>query len=144
MKTVLLVPSVLTLILNVESCPVIRPTDAASTNESREMKVALNDSVGQAADLNHPTDTHLSLPIDDLRRNAREIIRPHCGTCHTSTLATAKPGAIRIFDLARDDWSSMITKDHLKGFERRLRDLNESDGKVVSELIRTELSIRLQ
>ena len=144
MKSVLLVPTALTLILNMESCPVTRPTEAASTNESREMEVASNDSIVQAADVDHPTDPTRTLPIEDLRRNVREIIRPRCGTCHTSTLTTAKPGAIRIFDLVRDDWSGMITREHFKGFKRRLRDLNESDGKMVSELIRTELSIRLQ
>ena len=143
MKTVLLVPAALALIFNVESCPVTRPTESASANESREMaNRGRGGSAMEDSGSSHSAEPQASLAIEDLRKNVREIINPRCGSCHTSTLATAKPKAIKIFDLAREDWSGMITKDHFKGLERRLQDLNESDKKMVSEFIRAEPASR--
>lgn len=144
MKTVLLTTVALALLVSMGSCPLMRASDQASLAQARDsLGASKPDAAAHAASPTHSAKTP-TRTLSELREKVREIISPRCGTCHTSTLPTAKPGAIKIFDLARDDWSSMITKDHFKGFERRLHDLNKRDGKMVSELIRTELAIRLQ
>ena len=89
--------------------------------------------------------TSPTLPDSDLaalRKEVREIIRPSCGSCHTSTLPTAKPKAVAVFDLKSDDWSAGMTAAQLKGFEKRLDKFSESEkvkiGKLLSEETRNE------
>jgi hypothetical protein len=143
MKTLLLTPLVIVMVLNIGSCPVTRPSsDANDVHES--MDAVLESPNTQLTPRRDSLSSGQSLTMGEMRDLVREIIRPRCGTCHTSTLATAKPGALAIFDLARDDWSAMITKEHFPGFERRLKSLEEPDRAMVSRLVQAELSGRLQ
>lgn len=76
-----------------------------------------------------------------LADEVREIIRPACGSCHTSTLPTAKSDAVRIFDLVRDDWVEMMSTENLEGFRRRLDKFREPDRTKVIELVQRRLGI---
>ncbi len=57
-----------------------------------------------------------------LREAAREGLDRNCGECHTSTLATALPRALRVYDLAQLDWSRRMSDAQLRDAEGRLRD----------------------
>ena len=53
-----------------------------------------------------------------LRESAREALKTSCGRCHDHAKPTAKPAALRIFDLAELDWSARVTDvqmDHMVG-----------------------------
>lgn len=56
-----------------------------------------------------------------LQDKIKEWIRPDCGSCHTSSLSTAKPKALQVFDLKYTDWMSRMNKKQLeKTFVDRL------------------------
>ena len=48
-----------------------------------------------------------------LRDAAREALKPSCGKCHDSKLRTAKPAALKHFDLQQADWSAPLTTEQL-------------------------------
>jgi len=53
-----------------------------------------------------------------LKEDAREALRPSCGRCHDHGQPTARPAALRIFDLQEADWSARVTDeqmDHMVG-----------------------------
>jgi len=63
--------------------------------------------------------------VDDLgvlREAAREVLDRNCGECHTSTLPTALPRALHVYDLAQLDWSRRMSDAQLRDAEGRLRD----------------------
>ena len=57
-----------------------------------------------------------------LREAGREVLDRNCGECHTSTLPTALPRALRVYDLAQLDWSRRMSDAQLRDAEGRLRD----------------------
>lgn len=66
-----------------------------------------------------------AMPIDDLsvlREAGREVLDRNCGECHTSTLPTAIPRALRVYDLAQLDWSHRMSDGQLHDAEGRLRE----------------------
>lgn len=60
--------------------------------------------------------------LDVLREAAREVLDRNCGECHTSTLPTALPRALRVYDLAQLDWSRRMSDTQLHDAEGRLRE----------------------
>lgn len=60
--------------------------------------------------------------LDVLREAAREVLDRNCGECHTSTLPTAIPRALRVYDLAQLDWSHRTSDAQLRDAEGRLRE----------------------
>ena len=71
-------------------------------------------ALGAAADTpqNDPAE------LGRLRELARGALGTSCGTCHDHNRSTAKPSALRIFDLAEPDWSARVTAvqmDHMIG-----------------------------
>ena len=78
-----------------------------------------------------------------LRNEVRELIIPDCGSCHTSSLATAKPGAIRVFDLAKEDWSASMSAEQLQGFQRRATGSVDEEGvRKIDDFLGAELARR--
>jgi len=57
----------------------------------------------------------------ELRQQVREMLlaRP-CRECHLGYLKTAKPGALRVFDLAKEDWPSTMADRQLHSMRGRL------------------------
>jgi hypothetical protein len=80
-----------------------------------------------------------------VREQVRGLAKTYCGTCHQASLPTAKPGALAIFDLDAEDWSSTLTTERLTGgFSRRLNARLDAAGRqqlrafVEGELARRE------
>ncbi len=71
----------------------------------------------------------------------KEWVRPDCGSCHTSTLSTADPKALQVFDLKFTDWMSRMNKKQLeKTFVARLGStVVEENRQYVSEALGAEL-----
>ncbi len=61
-----------------------------------------------------------------LSDQVREILSPDCGKCHNSSLPSAVPDAIKVFDFAKDNWPATITQKQLKGFALRTASLRDS------------------
>jgi mono/diheme cytochrome c family protein len=55
-----------------------------------------------------------------LADQAREIIRPTCGTCHTTSSPQANPKALAIYDLDRPDWGATMSRAQLDSFRKRV------------------------
>ena len=79
-----------------------------------------------------------------LREQIRGEAKTYCGTCHRSSLATAKPAALAIYDLDRDSWVSTLTPRQLQnGFPRRLNArLDEGGRQQMRAFIAAELAQR--
>jgi len=82
--------------------------------------------------------------LQGVREQVRSFARTHCGTCHTASLPTAVPGALRIYNLDAGEWSSTLTATQLRnGFPRRLNGKLDDDGKkVLKTFIEGELALR--
>jgi hypothetical protein len=76
--------------------------------------------VAGAPDPPQPADNPWSAPLRDL------LLRP-CGSCHRSSLATAKPRALAVFDLEERAWHRHMTDDQIRELARRARSSNEID-----------------
>ena len=56
-----------------------------------------------------------------LRDEARLVLESRCGSCHTSSYATAAPPALAVFDLVDPDWSWKMTDAQLRSSLDRLK-----------------------
>ncbi len=81
---------------------------------------------------------------ETLRDEVNQLIAPKCGSCHTSTLATAKPGALKIFDLVRSDWPSSMSERQFAAFRNRLNSLDKHTQEIIERFIALELSLKAQ
>ncbi|HTQ48800.1 MAG TPA: hypothetical protein VMI75_38845 [Polyangiaceae bacterium] len=72
------------------------------------------------ADAGAPTQAADDLNV--LREASREVLDRNCGECHTSTLPTALPRALRVYDLVQLDWSRRMTDAQLRSAESRLHE----------------------
>jgi hypothetical protein len=78
-----------------------------------------------------------------LKEETRDLAKPECGSCHQSSLETAKPGAIAVFDLDAEDWASRMNADRLYEFLVRIDgDLDESTRPRVRAFLESELARR--
>ena len=68
---------------------------------------------------------------------ASRVLKENCGKCHQSTRPTAKPKALKIFDLDQEPWHDGVRDKHLKGMSRQIgrRKVAESDLAVTQEFI---------
>jgi hypothetical protein len=64
-----------------------------------------------------------------LRDAAREALKPDCGKCHDSKLRTAKPAALKQFDLREADWSAHLATEQLSHFAGRFEGFGVSDSR---------------
>ena len=96
-----------------------------------------------------PVETYEAKPLaaGELRA-ARDKVRgfavEHCGKCHVASLPTARPAALRIYDLDAPEWSATLTASQLRnGFPRRLNaELDEAGRRVLRTFIEGELALR--
>ena len=51
--------------------------------------------------------------VDRLREPARAALKTSCGRCHDHARPTARPEALRIFDLREPDWSARVTGEQM-------------------------------
>lgn len=89
-----------------------------------------------------PSDA--AVELSRLRESARKALRASCGRCHDGTRPTAKPAALRIFDLQEPDWSARVTDlqmdhmvDRFEGFK-----MPQADRVAVSRFLDAERARR--
>ena len=72
-------------------------------------------------------DTHIvhlsliALALTAPKPPAVVSIERACGSCHRSSVATAKSEALAAFDLDQDRWEASLTRDQWQAFERRVK-----------------------
>jgi mono/diheme cytochrome c family protein len=81
-----------------------------------------------------------------LRDRVRGYAKAHCGSCHQSSLPSAKPAALAIYDLDSESWAAMLTVARLQnGFPRRLNaHLDDAGRQQLRSFIQSELALRAQ
>lgn len=112
----------------------LRPSEESSVKDPEQMTVNAEEgspSYTKTFDDGMATDHS----VVSLAGIVREVIRPDCGSCHTSTLSTAKPGAIQIFDLAHDTWYATMSNEQLLSFRNRLSKLDPLPRSHVAALV---------
>jgi mono/diheme cytochrome c family protein len=57
---------------------------------------------------------------DALRDQARVLLEAQCGECHIGTLASALPGALRVYDLSELEWPARMTPAQLRQLPERV------------------------
>src|SRR5713101_2623299 len=62
--------------------------------------------------------------VNQLEASVRAIIHEHCGSCHDGALSTAKPAALKIFDLREGDWTARMSDDQLTTVVGRVKGKN--------------------
>jgi|GEM_PF-4350005 len=74
----------------------------------------------------------------------RGLIEEHCGSCHNSTRETAKPAALKVFDLKEDDWTASMSNDQLQKVNGRAKGVNLPPAKrqLVADFIKGKLEQR--
>lgn len=92
----------------------------------------------------YPIVTEKEAPVMEhlaMQDKIKEWIRSDCASCHTSTLSTAKPKALQVFDLKFTDWMSRMNKKQLEEtFIKRLgRTVEEKNRATVSSALGAEL-----
>jgi len=61
----------------------------------------------------------------------RKLVEDNCGRCHNSTRETAKPAALKVFDLKEADWTASMSDARLPIVIQRLK-----SGDVAPEKLR--------
>lgn len=84
--------------------------------------------------------------IGQLRDGAREILKANCGTCHDGALSTAKPAALKVFDLKEREWAAAMSDQQLGRIIGRFQSFGvpRRDRKRVKAFIDAELARRAQ
>src|SRR5262249_40422192 len=68
-----------------------------------------------AAKVKANSSQHEQKPTPEkLQSVVRELIEQPGGSCHNSDRQTAKPAALKVFDLQEDDWTARMSNDQLK------------------------------
>jgi hypothetical protein len=70
--------------------------------------------------------------LDRLRESARGALKTSCGRCHDHARPTARPEALRIFDLQESDWSARVTDEQMDHMVGRFEGFHMPDGDRVS------------
>lgn len=66
------------------------------------------------------------------------VLTANCGQCHQSTLPTANPKALVIFDLDKKPWYTSVSDKHLESISRRISTkggLSDTDRAAILEFI---------
>ncbi len=67
-----------------------------------------------------------------------KVLTENCGNCHKSTLPTANPKALAIFDLDKYPWYESVTDQHLENISRRISTksgISDSDRATILDFI---------
>jgi mono/diheme cytochrome c family protein len=84
----------------------------SAVTETSEAVPAAAAAIGDAADA-----VAAQVALAD---RTREIIRPTCGSCHTTSSPQAQPKALAIYDLDRPDWGTTMSRKRLAKFSGRI------------------------
>ncbi len=80
----------------------------------------------------------------ELESKARAVISQHCGSCHDGALSTAKPAALKVFDLREEDWTAKMSDDQLTKVTGRIKgfEVPEDQRKLVIDFVQSKLQRR--
>ncbi|HEY8209665.1 MAG TPA: hypothetical protein VIG99_19395 [Myxococcaceae bacterium] len=81
---------------------------------------------------------------EELKGQVRELLLAHsCRECHLGYLKTAVPKALKVFDLAKEDWSSTMTDRQFRPLRGRLSEqATAAELDTVDHFIQAELAAR--
>lgn len=119
--------------------------DEDSTGDAvASVVTAVPDAVPAVADA-MPAVASPTAVVDDvaLADRAREIIRPTCGTCHTTSSPLAVPKALAVYDLDRPDWGATMNRARLAKFSKRIagkQDFTDADRAALDEYVQVLLA----
>jgi len=76
--------------------------------------------------------------VNPLEAPVRAIISEKCGSCHDGALSSAKPAALKVFDLREADWTARMTDDQLRVVVERVKgkDLPAKQKAQVAQLMK--------
>jgi mono/diheme cytochrome c family protein len=79
-----------------------------------------------------------------LREEARQLVSSHCGTCHSATSPKALPGALKVYDVDRVDWTKRMSDAQVKKILQRFRGpvIPENEVDRVTAYVEAELASR--
>ena len=79
-----------------------------------------------------------------LEADVRQLVEQNCGKCHNSARETAKPAALKVFDLVEDDWTASMSSEQLPKVIGRLKGVDLAPGKLrqAEEFIKGKLDER--
>jgi hypothetical protein len=63
--------------------------------------------------------TSSSRSLTELRDQARQVLEGSCGRCHDGTRPTAKPAALKIFDLHQREWAASMSNEQMNHMSGR-------------------------
>ncbi|MEZ5429078.1 MAG: hypothetical protein R2747_22720 [Pyrinomonadaceae bacterium] len=100
-------------------------------------------TVGRSLDLPTPKESFLfPLAPREIKTDNAEItikvLKEHCGQCHQSSLPTANPKALAIFDLDKTPWYGSVSDQRLESISRRIgkkSGISDSDRSATLEFI---------
>jgi hypothetical protein len=74
----------------------------------------------------------------------RKLVEDHCGRCHNSTHETAKPAALKVFDLKEDNWTASMSDVQLPRVNGRFAtvDVTTAERKQVADFIKGKVQER--
>jgi hypothetical protein len=81
---------------------------------------------------------------EELRGQVRELLlSKSCRECHLGYLKTAQPKALKVFDLAKEDWPSTMQERQFKPLIGRLGEsVTKAELDLVDRFIQAELAAR--
>jgi uncharacterized membrane protein len=81
-------------------------------------------------------------PPDKLTTAVREIVQQHCGSCHDGSLQTAKPAALKVFDLREEDWTARMSDEQVRKLLGRARSLPADNQTKMAKFVKQVLKKR--
>jgi len=85
-----------------------------------------------------------STKSSQLEADVRQLVEERCGKCHNSTRETAKPAALKVFDLVKDDWTASMSNAQLPIVIERMKSVDVAPTKLqqVEKFIKGKLDER--
>lgn len=59
--------------------------------------------------------------LTQLREEARALVSPRCGMCHSAASPKALPGALKVYDIDQVNWTERMTDTQVKNILQRFR-----------------------
>ena len=79
-----------------------------------------------------------------LRDDARQLVRTHCGVCHSATSPKALPGALKVYDTDQADWTRRMSDAQVSKILQRFRGpaIPQNEIDRVTAYVEAELASR--
>ena len=81
-------------------------------------------------------------PVDKLSASVRELVQQNCGSCHDGSLATAKPAALKVFDLREQDWTAKMSDEQVRKLLGRAKSMSADEQTLMAKFVKRVLTKR--